>query len=91
MAWCASARSVARTILPTPGKERRIAASRCSARCPGLGLRPGELADQDVDVAGDVLDLAVDKVQPLSDVVDMSARRVGRAWRHGQRRALQDR
>jgi len=32
-----------RTILPTPGEERRIAASRGLACCPGLGLRSGQL------------------------------------------------
>src|SRR5262245_35327054 len=30
-----SASIVARTTLPTPGKESRIVTSRCSCRCPG--------------------------------------------------------
>ncbi len=89
MAWWASASSLARTNLPAPGKERMIAASRCSAM-PRLGLPSGQLLDERVEASGHVLDLPVDQIQTVGRDRDMGAGSLRCAARHCQRWPFDD-
>src|SRR4051795_7494708 len=64
----ASASSVARTIRPNPGKDRRIVTSHGSGLCPSAPpLRPGEALGEAVEPLIDQEHLSVHQVEPLGD------------------------
>lgn len=73
------ASSMARTILPSPGKVRRTVMSCCSADCPA-GLLPasGEPFGHNVEPPC-VAELAVDPLQPCRDGREMAGRSLDRS------------
>ncbi len=74
MAQDASASSAARTILPTPGKERSMFMSRARTYAP--------MASAVVSVSSApvrLLQLSIDQAQALGEHCDVAARRFGRS------------
>jgi hypothetical protein len=76
---------VARTILPTPGKDRRIVTLLRLLPRRDLSRGFGELGTEGIEIAVRLLDLAVDQLEAGGDCPDMRACRFSGAGGHRQR------